>query len=46
MLDVFLFRTECQKDAWISSNVFGFARAIESFGIERYKRNIDKVYIG
>ena len=35
--------TECRKDAWISSNVFGLARTIEAFGIERYKRNIDKV---
>ncbi|XP_028393386.1 PRELI domain-containing protein 1, mitochondrial-like [Dendronephthya gigantea] len=38
--------TECRKDAWISSNVFGLARAIESFGIERYKKNIVKARKG
>lgn len=37
------FRTECQKEAWISSNVFGLARTIESFGVERYKQNIERV---
>ncbi|XP_057305086.1 PRELI domain-containing protein 1, mitochondrial-like [Hydractinia symbiolongicarpus] len=30
------------RQAWISSSLYGFARAIESLGVERYKKNIKK----
>ena len=36
-------RVTCQKQSWVSSSVFGFSRAIERFGIERYKLNTSKV---
>ncbi|XP_078344462.1 PRELI domain-containing protein 1, mitochondrial-like [Oculina patagonica] len=38
--------TTCQRQSWISSGVFGFARAIERFGIERYKSNASKAIKG
>ena len=40
---IFSCRTSCQKEAWISCDVFGFARAIEKYGIESYKLNAVKV---
>ncbi|CAH3160710.1 unnamed protein product [Porites lobata] len=36
----------CQKQSWVSSSVFGFSRAIERFGIERYKLNTSKASKG
>lgn len=36
-------RTICEKQSWISSDVYGFSRAIEAFGVERYKKNAKKV---
>lgn len=34
--------TECCREAWVSSSVFGFARALQSFGMERFKKNVQK----
>lgn len=36
----------CHKQSWISSGVFGFSRAIESFGVQRYKLNAAKAVKG
>jgi hypothetical protein len=38
-----VIRTTCEKQSWVSSDVYGFARAIEAFGLERYKKNSKKV---
>jgi len=34
--------TECRREAWVSSGVFGFAMALQAFGMERFKKNIKK----
>lgn len=34
------------RSAWISSQVFGFSRAIRAFGVERFKSNCNKTIIG
>lgn len=34
--------TECCREAWVSSGVFGFAVALQAFGMERFKKNIQK----
>ena len=34
--------TECRREAWVSSGVFGFARALQAFGMERFKKNVQK----
>jgi len=34
--------TECCREAWVSSGVFGFAMALQAFGMERFKKNIQK----
>lgn len=39
-------RTKCIREAWIESHVYGFARAIQHFGIERFKQNISKTVKG
>jgi len=31
--------TECQREAWISSRLFGFSYALQAFGFERFKKN-------
>ncbi|XP_076845647.1 PRELI domain containing 1b [Brachyhypopomus gauderio] len=31
--------TQLQREAWISSEVFGFSRAIQEFGLARFKSN-------
>ncbi|XP_042199025.1 PRELI domain containing 1a [Callorhinchus milii] len=31
--------TQVQREAWITSNVFGFSRAIQEFGLARFRRN-------
>ncbi|XP_067838511.1 PRELI domain-containing protein 1, mitochondrial-like [Heptranchias perlo] len=31
--------TQVQREAWVTSNVFGFSRAIQEFGLARFKRN-------
>ncbi|KAK2561491.1 PRELI domain-containing protein 1 [Acropora cervicornis] len=36
----------CKKQSWITSNVFGFSRAVERFGVERYKLNASKALKG
>lgn len=33
----------CKKESWISCGIFGFARPVERFGVERYKSNSSKV---
>ncbi|XP_031564390.1 PRELI domain-containing protein 1, mitochondrial-like [Actinia tenebrosa] len=38
--------TTCEKQSWVSSDVYGFARAIEAFGVERYKKNAKKAIKG
>jgi len=38
--------TECEKQAWITSNVFGFAYALQSIGLERFKSNAVKTLKG
>lgn len=38
--------TECEKQAWITSNVFGFAYLLQSFGLERFKSNATKTIKG
>ena len=38
--------TEVNRTARIESHVFGFAKAIQTFGIERYKRNLAKTHLG
>jgi len=34
--------TECRREAWVSSGVFGFAMALQAFGMERFKKNVQK----
>ena len=34
--------TECRREAWVSSGVFGFAKALQAFGMERFKKNVQK----
>ncbi|XP_072904059.1 PRELI domain-containing protein 1, mitochondrial-like isoform X2 [Hemitrygon akajei] len=31
--------TQVQREAWVSSSVFGFSRAIQEFGLARFRRN-------
>lgn len=38
--------TMCKKESWISSGIFGFARPVERFGVERYKSNSSKAVKG
>ena len=38
--------TICQREAWISSGVYGFAYAIQKFGYERFKSNAGKAVKG
>ncbi|EDO37602.1 predicted protein, partial [Nematostella vectensis] len=38
--------TTCERQSWVTSGVYGFARAIEAFGIERYKNNVKKTSKG
>jgi hypothetical protein len=34
--------TECQRQAWIDSNLYGFSYALQAFGVERFKKNVSK----
>lgn len=34
--------TQITREAWISSRLFGFARAIQEFGLARFKSNVTK----
>lgn len=38
--------TVCKRQAWITSNFYGFSRPVEAFGMERYKQNINKTRKG
>lgn len=38
--------TMCKKESWISCGIFGFARPVERFGVERYKSNSSKALKG
>lgn len=35
--------TVAKRSAWIDSSVFGFSRAIQAFGLERFKKNCLKM---
>lgn len=39
-------KTVAIRSAWISSQVFGFSRAIRAFGVERFKNNCQKAASG
>ncbi|CAH0389322.1 unnamed protein product [Bemisia tabaci] len=39
-------QTIAVRSAWIDSSVFGFGRAIQSFGLERFKKNCGKMVSG
>ena len=38
--------TICQREAWIGSNKYGFAKPIEKFGYKRFKSNTEKAVKG
>uniref|UniRef100_A0A646QIQ5 PRELI domain-containing protein 1, mitochondrial n=1 Tax=Hemiscolopendra marginata TaxID=943146 RepID=A0A646QIQ5_9MYRI len=38
--------TLVERKAWISSNLFGFARAVEVFGFERFRKNSQRAMLG
>lgn len=38
--------TICEREAWISSSVFGFSYALQTFGYERFKSNVGKTVKG
>ncbi|XP_043464864.1 protein preli-like [Leptopilina heterotoma] len=38
--------TVAQRSAWIDSQVFGFSRAIQAFGLDRFKKNCGKMSSG
>jgi len=38
--------TTVDRQAWITSSVFGFARAIQSFGMDRFRKNSVMAYKG
>lgn len=38
--------TVAKRSAWIDSGVFGFSRAIQAFGLDRFKKNCVKMYGG
>ncbi|XP_064389039.1 PRELI domain-containing protein 1, mitochondrial-like [Halichondria panicea] len=38
--------TCCRKQAWIRSGLMGLSRAVEKFGVERYKKNAKKAEAG
>ena len=35
--------TVAKRSAWIDSSVFGFSRAIQAFGLDRFKKNCSKM---
>ncbi len=39
-------KTVAKREAWIESNLYGFRRAIESFGVKRFKKNCIKAAEG
>lgn len=38
--------TVADRKAWIDSKIFGLSYAIQTFGVERYKKNIQKTNLG
>ncbi|KAK8378083.1 hypothetical protein O3P69_018800 [Scylla paramamosain] len=38
--------TVAERKAWIDSKIFGLSYAIQTFGVERYKKNIQKSNLG
>lgn len=39
-------QTICERQAWIMSNLFGFSYALQTFGMERFKKNANKALTG
>jgi len=39
-------KTIAVRSAWVDSQVFGFSRAIRAFGVERFKKNCNKMVFG
>ncbi|KAF4105257.1 hypothetical protein G5714_014588 [Onychostoma macrolepis] len=38
--------TEIKREAWISSNLYGLSRAIQEFGLARFKSSVTKTMKG
>lgn len=38
--------TVANRSAWVDSHVFGFSRAIQAFGLDRFKKNCHKMANG
>lgn len=38
--------TEIKREAWISSKLYGLSRAIQEFGLARFKSNVTKTMKG
>ncbi|XP_035673812.1 PRELI domain-containing protein 1, mitochondrial-like isoform X2 [Branchiostoma floridae] len=38
--------TQVHREAWVSSSMYGFIRAIQHFGVDRYKKNSEKANLG
>lgn len=38
--------TEIKREAWVSSNVYGLSRAIQEFGLARFKTGVTKTMKG
>ncbi|XP_056667605.1 PRELI domain-containing protein 1, mitochondrial-like [Monodelphis domestica] len=38
--------TEIQREAWVSSSLFGVSRAVQEFGLARFKSNVTKTIKG
>ena len=38
--------TTCEREAFITSAIYGFSRPLQSFGLDRFKRNISKTMQG
>ena len=39
-------QTLCERQAWVVSNLFGFSYALQTFGVERFKKNAHKAVNG
>lgn len=38
--------TIAERQAWVNSSVFGLSKAVQAFGIERFKHNVNKACKG
>ena len=38
--------TEIRREAWVSSSLFGVSRAVQEFGLTRFKSNVTKTMKG